>query len=56
MILSATLRRTGSRLFGHVDDAETTFTDLLQQLVATDLMSRSFGDRRLVLGEVQAAA
>ena len=34
MIFSATLRRTGCGLLGHVDDAHAAFADLLQQLVA----------------------
>ena len=36
MTFSATLRRTGSRLLGHEDDADAAFADLLQQLVAAD--------------------
>ena len=37
MIFRATLRRTGSRLLGQVDDAHAALADLLQQLVGADL-------------------
>ena len=46
MILSATRRRTGSLLVGHVDDAEAPFADLLQQLVGADHAPGSSGDLR----------
>ena len=36
MILSATRRRTGLGLLGHIDDAHAAFADLLEQLVAAD--------------------
>ena len=35
----------GSLLFGHEDDAEAPFADLLQQLVGADDASRAFGER-----------
>ncbi len=44
MTLSATLRRTGCDLLGHVDDAHAPFADLLQQLVGADLRAGTFGD------------
>ena len=37
MTLSATRRRTGSLLLGHVDHAEAAFADLLEKLVAADV-------------------
>ena len=46
MIFSATLRRTGWRLLGHVDDAHAPLADLLQQLVGAD-------DRAGALGQVR---
>ena len=36
MIFSATSRRTGSLLLGHIDEAHAPFADLLQQLVGAD--------------------
>ena len=42
MTLSATLRRTGSRLLGHEDDAQAAFADLLQQLVGADCVRRAW--------------
>ena len=45
MIFRATLRRTGSRLLGHVDHAHPAFADLLQELVRPDDRARPFGDR-----------
>ena len=41
MILRATLRRTGSCLLGHVDDAHAALADLLEQLVRADDGTRS---------------
>ena len=52
MILNATLRRTG-RLFGHVDDAEAAFADLLKQLVTVDGGARTFGEPLALIGVVQ---
>ena len=46
MILSATLRRTGSLLLGHVDDAHAPFADLLEQLVRADDRAGLFRERR----------
>ena len=45
MILRATLRRTGSLLLGHVDDAHAAFADLLQQLVRADLRAGALQPR-----------
>ena len=42
MTFSATLRRTGSLLLGHVDDAHAALADLLQELVGADRAARSF--------------
>ena len=39
MILSATRRRTGSLLLGHIDHAAAAFADLLQQLVAANAIA-----------------
>ncbi len=41
MIFSATLRRTGCGLLGHVDDAHAALADLLQQLVGADDRARA---------------
>ena len=46
MILSATVRWTGSRLLGHEDDAHAAFADLLQQLVGADDRAGPLGDAR----------
>ena len=48
MILSATLRRTGSLLLGHVDDAHAPFADLLEQLVRADHRAGPLRDRRFI--------
>ena len=47
MIFKATLRRSGLRLLGHVDDPHAPFADLLQQLVRADDRAGSFGQGRL---------
>ena len=49
MIFRATLRRTGSSLLGHVDDAHAPFADLLEQLVRADDRAGAF--HRLGWGE-----
>ena len=56
MILSATLRRTGCCLLGHVDDAHAPFADLLQQLVGADRRARRLGrgGRRSPLARLRA--
>ena len=46
MTFSATLRRTGVLLLGHVDHAEAALADLLQQLVAADRRADTLGRRR----------
>ena len=57
MIFRATLRRTGSGLLGHVDDAHAPFADLLQQLVGADGLAGMPGDGwRLDGGASRAAA
>ena len=43
MIFSATRRRTGSLLLGHIDHAHAPFADLLQQLVGADAACREVG-------------
>ena len=50
MILSATRRRTGSVLLGHVDHAAAAFADLLQQLVAAERLAHGFVGR---IGEIE---
>ena len=45
MTLRATLRRTGSLLLGHEDDAHAAFADLLQQLVRPDAAAGPFVKR-----------
>ena len=45
MILSATCRRTGCCLLGHIDHAHAPFADLLQQLVGADLRAWFFHAR-----------
>ena len=47
MILSATLRRTGCVLLGHVNDAHAPFADLLEQMVGTDPRPHSLGQQPL---------
>ena len=49
MILSATVRWTGSRLLGHEHHAHAAFADLLQQLVRPDDRAGAFDDRRLLV-------
>ena len=50
MIFSATLRRTGRCLLGHVDDAHAPLADLFQQLVRADDRAGALGERRQVVG------
>ena len=45
MTFSATRRRTGSVLLGHVDDAHAALADLLEQLVGADPIPRALGGR-----------
>ena len=45
MILSATMRRTGCGLLGHVDRAHAPFADRLQQLVGADDRAGQLGRR-----------
>ncbi len=40
----------GSDLFGHVDHAETTFANLLQQFVAANALAKRLSDMASVLG------
>ena len=46
MIFSATRRRTGALLVGHVDHAHAPFADLLQELVGTDQRADVLGQGR----------
>ena len=48
MILSATLRRTGLHLLGHVDHAHAAFADRFEQLVRADDRAGTFVPRRLL--------
>ena len=50
MILSATSRRTGWLLLGHVDHAHAAFADLLGELVGADVPPRPFADRGIDSG------
>ena len=45
MTLSATRRRTGSCLLGHINHAATAFADLLQQFVAANPVAGFFSRR-----------
>ena len=53
MIFSATVRRTGSRLLGHEDDAHAPFANLLQEFVGTDLGAGTFRNRRPALSHLR---
>ena len=56
MSLTATLRRTGSRLLGHPDGPHAPFADLFEQLVAagqhlsTNLRRLAHAVRRVIIG------
>ena len=56
MILSATRRRTGSLLLGHVDDAHAALADLLEELVRPDAVAGPLAGRLVRPGEAVGAA